>query len=142
MTQHALSALKEKRSTLAGEIADYEKRIARRRQQITHIDATIKVFAPDFDVDSLPVKQIRTKSSQFGRGEITRVVYDILRTADQPLTVPEITDKAMPALGKFETERRDVNRQIRNKLSYHMVNKGTVQKEGEGRDSVWSLVGD
>jgi len=70
MNQYALSALKEKRSTLAGEILDYEKRAARRRGQLTHIDAVIKIMDTAFDLDSLPVKQVSTKPKMFGRGEI------------------------------------------------------------------------
>jgi len=139
MNQYALSALKEKRSTLAGEILDYEKKVARRRGQLTHIDAVIKIMDPAFDLDSLPVKHISTRPKMFGRGEITRVVYDILRTASGPLTVPEITDAAMPALGKDETQRMPISRQIRNKLNYHMTNRQTVKRDGEGRNARWSL---
>ena len=139
MTQYALSALKDKRSTLAGEIADFEKRIAKRRQQIAHIDAAIRIFAPDFDVDALPVKQVRTKPSRFGRGEITRVIYDIRRTAEKPLKTAEITDRAMPILGEIEPKRSAVNRKVWQKLNYHMVSKGAVYRDGAGRHCVWSL---
>jgi len=140
MNHHALSALKEKRSTFAGEIIDFEKRAARRRAQFSHLDAVIKIMDPAFDLDSLPVKHVSTKPKMFGRGEITRVVYDILRTASGPLTVPEITNAAMPMLGKDETQRMPISRQIRNKLNYHMTKRQTVKRVGEGRDARWSLV--
>jgi hypothetical protein len=46
---HAISALRAKRAEVSGCIHDLEKKVKRMRANLAHIDATIRVFAPDLN---------------------------------------------------------------------------------------------
>ncbi len=47
--RYALHALRDKRATLAGEIADLKKQLAWRVSQLDHVDACLNIFEPGFD---------------------------------------------------------------------------------------------
>jgi hypothetical protein len=53
--RYALHALKDKRATLAGEIADLKKQLAWRVQQLDHVDACLTIFEPTGDPAAIPV---------------------------------------------------------------------------------------
>ena len=44
---HIISALKSKRAEIAGVVAELEKELAERRLVLQHVDATLRLFAPD-----------------------------------------------------------------------------------------------
>jgi hypothetical protein len=43
---HVISALRAKRAEISGYIHELEKKVKRMRVNLSHIDATIRVFAP------------------------------------------------------------------------------------------------
>lgn len=53
---HVVAALKDKRAELAGIIADLEKGINGHRADLVHIDATLRMFAPDTEADGIRPK--------------------------------------------------------------------------------------
>ena len=44
---HVVSALVDKRAELAGQITRFEQQLGQFRADLTHVDATIRLFAPD-----------------------------------------------------------------------------------------------
>jgi hypothetical protein len=103
MTDFAISALARKRAELAGEIQAAEVRLRELRANLAHVDATIRLFAPDY-----PIAQITPKKPQperpvlFEKGELGRMILDILRTAAEPMTVVQIASEVMVRLGMTE----------------------------------------
>ena len=63
--KYAFAALKDKRATLAGEIALLKRRTKMKLELLAHVDATIKVFEPDYDVDKIPLKRPRSHVNLF-----------------------------------------------------------------------------
>jgi hypothetical protein len=55
--KHVVSALRLKRAEISGHIHDLEKRIARQRANLAILDATIKLFSPGANPDSIPPKR-------------------------------------------------------------------------------------
>jgi hypothetical protein len=55
--KHVVSALRAKRAEISGHIHDLEKRIARQRTNLANLDATIKLFSPGTNPDSIPAKR-------------------------------------------------------------------------------------
>ena len=47
---HVVAALKDKRAELSGSIADLEKRIGQHRADLLHVDAVLRLFAPESSV--------------------------------------------------------------------------------------------
>jgi hypothetical protein len=76
---HVVSALRLKRAEISGHIHDLEKRIARQRANLANLDATIKLFSPGTNPDSIPPKRGYRRTRYFARNELSRLAQDILR---------------------------------------------------------------
>lgn len=90
MTDYALEALKRKRADMTGEIARCHAKLAELSDALEHLDATIRLFAPDFVQESILPKVFAPPKSWSKRGEMSRAVLSILRVAKGPLTTREI----------------------------------------------------
>src|ERR1700733_5100959 len=74
------NALITKRADILFEISQAEKHIDRLRAELVHVNAVLRMFKPDADLETLPTRFRRpTRSPYFGHGEITHRVYDALR---------------------------------------------------------------
>ena len=94
---HVVSALRDKRAELSGLILELEKELHQRRADLAHLDATLKLFAPDLSPRSIKPRRPGRRNAWFRRGECTRAVLDML--AKHPMTSVEITDKLMAMRG-------------------------------------------
>lgn len=103
---HVVAALKDKRAELAGIIADLEKGINGHRADLVHIDATLRMFAPDTEADGIRPKAVHRRNAWFGKGECARLVYGILRTAARPMTSREIAEALMADRGLDPADHR------------------------------------
>lgn len=90
MTDYALDALKRKRAEMTGEIALCHARLQQLSADLEHLDATIRLFAPDFVQESILPKVFTPPKSWSKRGEMSRAVLSILRVAKGPLSTREI----------------------------------------------------
>ena len=100
---HVIAALRDKRAELSGGIADLEKRIGQQRADLLHVDAVLRLFAPDLEPAAILPKAVRRPNSWFKPGELARLVLEVLRTAPAALSVREITAQIM--------ERRELDPQ-------------------------------
>jgi hypothetical protein len=69
---HVVSALVDKRAEIAGQITRFEQQLGQFRADLTHVDATIRLFAPDLTPDTIPAKVIRRSEGWFASGEVKR----------------------------------------------------------------------
>jgi hypothetical protein len=90
MTDYALDALKRKRAEMTGEIALCHARLQQLSTDLEHLDATLRLFAPDFVQESVLPKVFTPPKSWSKRGEMSRAVLSILRVAKGPLNTREI----------------------------------------------------
>lgn len=102
---HVVTGLVAKRSELAGLVAHHQREIERIGGDLRHLDATIKLFAPDMDLRGVRSKEHRQRNNYFKPGEAPRVVLDVLRQAGQPLTSRKIAEQVMTAKGIELTPR-------------------------------------
>jgi len=87
-----------KRSELAG-IADAKRgELNAILRDLDHLDAVIKLFAPEKVPELLPVKR-RASDRTFARHELTRRIFNILREAERPMTAREITNQIVEDKG-------------------------------------------
>jgi hypothetical protein len=89
---HVVSGLVNKRAELTGQIQHYIQLIQRLEADKAHIDATIKLFAPDFNLNAIRAKQYRQRSSVFKYGDALVQVLDVMREADRPIASQEIAE--------------------------------------------------
>lgn len=100
-----MSALKDKRARIDGEIKMRRYQIARLEMELAHLDAVIRLFRPGFDVAKIATKRTITRSAKGTiRGSGTREALKVLREAVQPLTSREIATKIFENRGEEFSE--------------------------------------
>jgi hypothetical protein len=104
---HVIGALRNKRSELAGMMNQLEQRLVRHRADLTHLDATMRLFDPDIQPDAIRPKRQRARSAWFRPRECLRLIYDQLREAPRPLTTRELTDRIMRVKAIQTADDRD-----------------------------------
>ena len=99
MNDIALETLKKKRAEITGEIARCHAAIEKLSADLEHLDATLRIFAPDFVAESVLPKVFTPPKSWSKRGEMSRAVLSILRVAKGPLSTREIASMVVQQRG-------------------------------------------
>src|SRR5688572_20500835 len=103
-----VSTLRDKRAELSGAIADLERRLAQYRADLVHVDAVLRLFAPDLEPETIVSKRpAPARSRYFADGELTRRCLDTLRRAQgQPVAAEQIAEAAMADKGLDPADRK------------------------------------
>lgn len=139
--EHVLSALVRKRAALAGETTALRARLAAVAADMDHLDATIRLFDPDFNLAAIRPK--RPRSLDAARpGEMSRFVLSVLRDAMEPLGTPAIAARLVAERGMDGQDRklvRSATKRVCMALG-HQERRGTVRSQiGPGRVSLWEM---
>lgn len=94
-----VEGLVKKRAELAGEIERTHERLRALAADLEHVDATLRIVAPDLAVEAIQSKVFRPPADWSKRGEMTRMVLSILRTARNPMTTREIAERMIVERG-------------------------------------------
>ena len=136
-----ISGLREKRSAVAGQIVDLQRELDRLQADLFHIDSVLKLYGQE--PSEIPTKgRMPKRSAYFGRNEITRRCYDLLREKGS-VRADDITVRAMREKGLDPESDRKVRTDFTRRIlvSLHDLRKnGTVEKIGHGRGVRWRLV--
>src|SRR5208337_2766618 len=92
---HVVSALANKRAEMAGMIARAQQQIGQFRADLAHLDATVRLFAPAMEPETIPPKRIRQSDLRFEPGGLSRRVLDALRRAGAPIRAPDLVRDVM-----------------------------------------------
>jgi hypothetical protein len=137
----AVNALRIMRAKIAGEIAMHSREIERRRTELIHLDATLRLFDPETDPNDVPVLHRYPKRTEwFARGEVTRRVYEALRD-ESVVSLRELATRSMVEKGISETDgkvRKDIAALFTN-VAYNLTQRGKLVKIGRGPDARWKL---
>ncbi len=87
--EHVLSGLIAKRAELAGQIEMKQREMRELVATIGHIDATIRAFDPNVEIDDIKAK-LPPRFQAF-KGEVSRLVLDALRRSPKPMPVSDLT---------------------------------------------------
>jgi hypothetical protein len=139
---HVVTALRAKRAEISGHVHDLERRLVRHRASLAAIDATIRLYAPELDPDSIPAKRTYRRTRYFAKGELSRRVVDALRQANgKPMTTAALTsaivaDKGFPVgEGALSEAVTDMVLTVLRRL----CKRETVAKSGASRNAQWRL---
>ncbi len=138
-----LAGLLRKRAELAGELEGLRAHAGRCLSALQHIDATIRVFKPEIDLEDLPEGTVPAPFTGF-RGEIQRFLLDELRKANQPLSTFDLADKIMEKRG-LDPADRIVAKLIQKRTGYALAKlrkAGRVTSKRAHRSAPleWALV--
>ena len=106
---HVIGALRHKRAELAGMLRQLEQQLVQQRANLTHVDATMRLFDPDIRPNDIRPKLPRERNAWFRQGECLRLIYDELREATQPVTTRELAERIMrlKAIPPADDQRRE-----------------------------------
>lgn len=96
---HVISALVKRRAELTGEIEYTQQRVKQLVANLEALDNTIRLFDADYRVEAIKPKGFRPPSDWANRGEMSRLVLDILRQAAEPLTTQDIARELIVSRG-------------------------------------------
>jgi len=98
MTDYVLAGLTKRRAELTGEADALQARLAQIGTDLSHLDAVIRQFDPDYDLSSIRPK--RSRGPDVARpGEMSRFVLGVLREAAEPMRTPDLAIlRTTPAL--------------------------------------------
>jgi len=136
---HVVSALRDKRSELSGRIAHLEREIVQHRGDLTHVDAVIRLYAPEIEVETIPAKRVRDRNSWFRPGECVRLACDLLRDAPEPLPTSVITTDLIRMKGIPEGDARARDLIQRTVLSTLERARTTIERVMVGGNVCWRI---
>ena len=137
---HVVSALVAKRSEVAGLIADLERKTAQQRADLIHVDAVLRLYAPELEPDCIPSRTVRRRNGWFKSGELVRMVLDTLRVAPAPMPVREIAAVVMAERGLDPADAhttRLIGKLVSNALARQAGD--LVEKIALNRSVVWRV---
>lgn len=138
---HVVSGLLSKREEIAGQITTIQAEIGRLQGALTHLDNTIKLFSPQYDLRTIKGKRTYTKSKNFERGEAQRMTLDVLRELKMPLCSREIVDELLERKNIESTTPNVVNLQKNILTILHSLEKRKiiVQVDNAGGSLKWRI---
>ncbi len=95
MTDYVLTGLVKRRAEIAGEIDATQDKLRALIRDLEHIDATLKIFDPDIQIQAIKPKTFRPPEDWSHRGQMTRLILNVLRQASEPLTTRDIAVQIM-----------------------------------------------
>jgi len=72
-----------------------EHQLGQFRADLVHLDATIRLFAPENGAEDDPGEEDRQSDLWFEQGELSRRVLDALRRAGEPIRAPDLVRDVM-----------------------------------------------
>lgn len=138
---HVVSALKAKRDELAGIVANIERQLSKARADLTHVDATLRLFAPELTPDTIKPKAVRKRDGIFHMGELPRFILDYLRRSPEPVRITDIARFIMPVKGLNPDDPRALDAMVVRvgKALARLKSNGLARNE-PGWAGLWAVV--
>jgi hypothetical protein len=126
---------------LGGKIEKNREEAKRLAEDMKHVEAVIRMFAPEYDTRRIAVKRRQNMSKWFKRGHLIRAIVDVLKPATEPLTVREITHAVLAGQGITEPDGKSWNIAACNVRVCLKYKEGKiVERVGEGVPAKWRLI--
>ena len=97
---HVISALKDRRARISGQILALEVQIGQHRADLLHLDATLRLFDSAVEPEAIAPKRPAARNDWFAHGECLRLAYSVLRGAPEPIPTGEIVRRLMAIKGQ------------------------------------------
>ena len=138
---HVVSALANKRAEIAGMITRAQQQLGQFRADLVHLDATIRLFAPAMEPETIPPKRICQSDLWFEPGGLSRRVLDALRRAGAPIRAPDLVRTVMIDTGLDPADRASFVRvqwKVRDTLN-RLHKRGLLASDGAGHRVLWRI---
>ena len=139
---HIISALSTKRGEILGSIKHYKQLISSLDKDLQNIDATIKIFEPDYKFGSEKVVNKHTRNRFFNNGEAKVLVLEVLKNSEVPILTDKIADIiAINRNLSFEnkTDKSNFQKSILLALNTCLSNNLVEKVSKDGLSIVWKI---
>ncbi|RZV16504.1 hypothetical protein [Aliarcobacter butzleri] len=138
---HVISALSTKRGEILGSIKHYKQLISSLDKDLANIDATIKIFEPDYKFGSEKIVN-KHRNKFFNNGEAKVLVLEVLKNSDIPVSTDKISD--IIATNKnlsFEnkTDKSNFQKSVLLALNTCLSNNIVEKVSKDGLSIVWKI---
>jgi hypothetical protein len=126
---HVVSALRDKRAKLTGLIDALQDQLRQAMIDLDHIDATLRMFDPDIELDEIKPKPLPPRHHAF-KGQVTRAILAMLRAEGamdaKAITIRLMAERQLNAGDKAlqKAMQKRIGAALRN-----MRDRGLVQSE-------------
>ncbi len=139
--EHVISGLLRKRAAIAGELGAALDQVRQLTIDLDSVDSTLRLFQPDIELPEIKAKPLPPRHMAF-KGEVTRLILDILREARTGLVSTEIAIRMMRYRGLNSNDTklmRTVMKRV-NAALRHMRKTGRIVSErGPAKLLIWNL---
>jgi hypothetical protein len=136
----AVHALKRLHAELGGRVKDNRREAQKLAENMKHVEAVLKMLDPTFNVAGIAPRRRNKQASPYKRGEVFRVVLEVLRLSDRPLTSREISEALLHKAGIAEPplkQIRDMVGAVHTSLRNHQGK--TIERANDGMPARWRL---
>jgi hypothetical protein len=138
---HVISALSTKRGEILGSIKHYKQLISSLDKDLANIDATIKIFEPDYKFGSEKIVN-KHRNKFFNNGEAKVLVLEVLKNSDIPLSTDKISDIIVTNKNlSFEnkTDKSNFQKSVLLALNTCLSNNIVEKVSKDGLSIVWKI---
>ena len=139
---HVVSALSTKRGEILGSIKHYKQLISSLDKDLQNIDATIKIFEPDYKFGSEKVVNKHTRNRFFNNGEAKVLVLEVLKNSEIALSTDKISNiVAIKRNLSFEnkTDKSNFQKSILLALNTCLSNNLVEKVSKDGLSIIWKI---
>ena len=139
---HVISALSTKRGEILGSIKHYKQLISSLDKDLQNIDATIKIFEPDYKFGSEKVVNKHTRNRFFDKGEAKVLVLEVLKNSILPISTDKISDIIAVNRNlafKNRTDKSNFQKSILLALNTCLSNNLVEKVSKDGLSIIWKI---
>jgi hypothetical protein len=139
---HILPVLNQRRVELANEIDQTQNRLRQMIADIDGLDIAIRLFDSDYRAQPVNSKNTSSYDDLTRRGDTARLILDILRQANQPLTISDIAIAFVANRGLDVGDRRliQIIKERVAKSLRKQRSRGTVcSRQGPNEQVLWEI---
>lgn len=139
---HVITGLVAKRAEMMGQIDHFRQELDCLAAGIAHLDATIKLFSPDFNLRTVRTKEYRRRNHFFQPGECQRMVLEIIRDLPGTFSSRMIAEQLVVRKGLESTPDMIKQMQKNAGATLRGLEKSeTIRPMGrDGTGQTWELV--
>jgi hypothetical protein len=140
---HVVSALREKRAHISGEVRVAKQRLAKLEDALGNLDATLRLFEPGSDPGAIPARRPYKRNGQFRNGELPRLILSTLRASPEPMSAVGIAAHVVAQKGAAADDaalalvRKCVQSYLRRQAGALVETAGRAN--GSGQSVHWRL---
>jgi hypothetical protein len=131
-----ISGLRKKRAELSGELIAAEKRVLQLRADIECVDGAIRLFDPDAEPRKIRPVRARRASGPIPRGQCSRAILDMLRQAENPMTVREVAAQ-LAADYRIDATNKGAMHALVAKVRNTLIHQRGLTSELRGATKAW-----